>query len=98
MNLHSSYRFSVTISSTDLAVINCLRSLAQYSQRAGNNRIPWGGTKDEDWERDQHKVTFRFSTPEYRIGFLAEARRLLPTTLWSVARQSDQDPARSQST
>lgn len=80
-SLHSAYRFSVTVRSDDLAVVNCLRALSQYSQTTGNNRIPWGGTKDDDWKRDKYSVTFRFSKPEYRTGFLAEAKRLLPVQL-----------------
>lgn len=97
MNLHATYRFSITIHSDDLAVVNCLRALSQFSQRSGNNRIPWGGTKDADWNRDKHSVTFRFTTPEYRAGFLSEAKRLLPISLWSISAQSDNDPAQPQS-
>ena len=94
--VHSKYRYSVTIHSKDLAVVNCLRSLSQFSQKTGNNRIPWGGTKDSDWKRDGSCVTFRFTTPEYREGFLAEAKRILPEHLWSVVRQGDADPAKPQ--
>jgi len=97
MSEHSKYKYSVTIQSHDLAVVNCLRSLAQFSQKDGNNRIPWGGTKDTDWNRDGHSVTFRFTTPEYRVGFLTEAKRLLPTSLWSEIGRSDNNPARPQS-
>ena len=93
---HIAYRFSVTIRSDDLAVVNCLRSLAQYSQNAGNNRITTGGTTDTAWQRDGHTVTFRFSTPSFRQGLLAEARRLLPADLWLVVGQSDDDPATPQ--
>ena len=93
---HAGYKYSITVKSDDLAVVNCLRSLSQYSQQSGNNRIPWGGTKDQDWKRDGHSVTFRFTTPEYRLGFVAEARRLLPVSLWSVVRESDDDPAHPQ--
>ena len=93
---HADYKYSVTLQSTDLAVVNCLRALSQFSQQSGNNRIPWGGTKDQDWKRDGHMVTFRFTTSEYRSGFVAEAKRLLPVLLWSVARESDNDPARPQ--
>ena len=93
---HAEYKFSITISSDDLAVVNCLRSLSQYSQKSGNNRIPWGDTKDQDWLRDGFMVTFRFTTPEYRAGFLAEVQRLLPNALWSVVRQNDNDPASPQ--
>ena len=93
---HAAYKYSITVKSDDLAVVNCLRSLSQYSQQSSNNRIPWGGTKDQDWKRDGHSVTFRFTTPEYRVGFVAEARRLLPVSLWSVVRESDNDPAHPQ--
>jgi hypothetical protein len=93
---HANYKFSVTLASDDLAVVNCLRALAQYSQRSGNNRIPWGGTKDQDWKRAGHKVTFHFTTPEFRAGFVAEAQRLLPEKIWSVAGESNNDPAHPQ--
>jgi hypothetical protein len=93
---HSAYTFSVTIQSDDLALVNCLRSLSQFSQQTGNNRIPWGGTKDEDWKRDGHQVTFHFSDPQYRAGFLTEVRRLLPVALWTVVHERDDDPARPQ--
>ena len=93
---HEAYKFSVTVHSDDLAVVNCLRSLSQYSQQSGNNRIPWGGTKDQDWKRDANTVTFRFTTPAFRSGFLQEVQRLLPQTLWTVVRQSDNDPATRQ--
>jgi hypothetical protein len=86
------YRFSVTIHTEDLAAVNCLRALSQYSQRTGNNRIPWGGTKDRDWKRDGQTVTFRFSQPLYREGFIKEIERLLPRTLWVERRRSDNDP------
>jgi len=93
---HAAYKFSITIKSDDLALVNCLRSLSQFSQQSGNNRIPWGGTKDQDWKRDSHTVTFRFTTTEYRSGFVVEARRLLPQGLWSVVRESNNDPAHPQ--
>ncbi len=93
---HADYKFSITMKSDDLAVVNCLRSLSQFSQQTGNNRIPWGGTKDQDWKRDGHVVTFRFTTPEYRSGFVAECRRLLPEALWSVVRENNNDPAHPQ--
>ena len=50
--LHAMYKHSVTIHTDDLAVVNCLRALSELSQRTGNNRISWGGTKDRDWKRD----------------------------------------------
>ena len=95
--MHEQYRYSVTLKSHDLAVVNCLRALSQFSQETGNNRIPWGGTKDHWWKRDNHQVTFRFTKPQYRTKFLVEIQRLLPETLWSVIDQDDNDPAQPQS-
>jgi hypothetical protein len=94
--LHAMYKHSVTIHTDDLAVVNCLRALSELSQRTGNNRIPWGGTKDRDWKRDAYCTTFRFTTADYRASFLLEVKGLLPQHLWSVVRQSDSDPARPQ--
>jgi hypothetical protein len=97
MSHHKDYKFSITIRTDDLAVVYCLRALAKYSQKTGNNQIPWGGTKNSDWERDGHSVKFRFSKSEYRAGFLAEAKCLLPAELWSMADHCDNDPASPQS-
>lgn len=94
MGDHSKYKYSVTIQTDDLAIVNCLRALSQYSQKRGNNRIPWGNTKDSDWQRDNHRVTFRFTSPEYREGFLSEVKRLLPQDLWFEYERRDDDPAR----
>lgn len=94
---HSEHHYSVTIHSDDLAVVNCLRSLADFSQKTGNKRIAWGGTKDVDWRRSGNTVTFRFTSPVYRDGLLTEARRLLPADAWAVVGQRDDDPARRQS-
>ena len=93
---HADYKFSITMQSDDLAVINCMRSLSQYSQKSGNNRIPWGGTKDPDWKCAGNSVTFRFTTTGFRSRFVAECHRLLPPALWSVVRENNNDPARPQ--
>ncbi len=58
-----------------------------------NNNIPWGGTKDADWQRHGHRVTFRFSSSEFRDGFLSELKPLLPPDLWQEQDRSDSDPA-----
>ena len=86
---HADYKYSITIRSGDLAVVNCLRSLAQYSQQSGNNRMPWDGASDQIWKRDGHAVTFRFTTLDYRAGFVREARRLLPAALFEVVGERD---------
>lgn len=95
MSDHPQHKFSATIHTDDLAIVGCLRALSKFSQKTGNNQIPWGGTKDADWTRAGHKVTFRFSA-QYREGFLGELKRLLPSTLWIVTATSDDDPAKPQ--
>jgi hypothetical protein len=93
---HADYRFSVTTRTDDLAVVGCLRALADFSQKLGNKRIAWGGTTDDHWRRNSHSITFRFCAPEFRDGFLNEARRLLPSDLWTVAGGRDDNPASPQ--
>jgi hypothetical protein len=93
---HEDYRFSVTMHTDDRAVVYCLRALSQISQVNGNVRIPWGGTKDADWERDGHEVTFRFTSAAYRQGFVRQAERVLQAGLLREVRRSDSDPASPQ--
>jgi hypothetical protein len=94
MSSHQDYKFSVTIHTDDLAIVNCLRALSQYSQKTGNNRIPWGNTKDLDWQDSNNCVTFRFSIPSYRQTFMSEINRILPLNFWNEVKMSDNDPAR----
>jgi len=93
MSQHDAYKYSITIKTDDLAVLNCLRALAQFSQKTGNNRIPWGNTKDTDWQHGEHAVTFHFTEPSFRDGFASEVRRLLQATLWEELGRSDTDRA-----
>lgn len=96
MSQHYKYHYSVTIHTDDEAIVHCLRALSQYAQREGNVRIPWGGTKKQDWLRNRHSVTFHFSSPEYRKIFTDEASRLLPTVLWEIIDEDDNKPATPQ--
>lgn len=50
MTTHADHKYSITVHTDDFPLLGCLRALAKYSQRTGNNQIPWGGTKDKDWE------------------------------------------------
>ena len=97
MSQHAKYRFSITISTDDEAVLQCLRALSLYAQATGNNRIPWGGTKRKDWERGNHRITFHFSATEYRTKFKEEALRVLTLGSWQKIGERDDDPAIPQS-
>lgn len=97
MSQHDEYHYSVNIKTNDEAVLHCLRALSQYAQLKGNKRIPWGGTKKEDWERDNYCVTFHFSMPKYRNLFMKEVSRLLSRSLWEKIDEKDNDPATPQS-
>jgi hypothetical protein len=94
---HELYRFSATVRTPDLAVLHCLRSLSQFAQATGNKRIPWGGTKEDDWKRTGQSAVFHFSRASYRERFLEECRRLLPAQSWELVSTDDDDPARPQS-
>jgi hypothetical protein len=93
---HADYCFSITLHTDDRAVVNCLRALSQISQQQGNVRIPWGGTKDAAWEKAGHTVTFRFTSPAYRQGFVDVAERVLRPGSWREVGRSDSDPASPQ--
>jgi hypothetical protein len=80
------YPFNITVHSDDLAVIYCLRALSDLSQKTGNTRKAWGGTKRKDWERSGHRVTFHFSDPTYRTEFVNDAKRLLDDRWTEVSR------------
>lgn len=94
--VHHLYKFSVTCSTPDLAVVYCLRAIAEFSQKEINPRIAWGGTKDVDWQRDGQMVTFHFSRAQNRELFLKTAYRLLGRASWSEVARKDNDPAKPQ--
>ena len=94
LTTHADHHFSVTVKTDDVAVLHCLRALADYAQETGNKRIAWGGTTKDEWERSRHAVSFHFSHPTYRASFLREASRLFPAGLWQNVGEHDGDPAK----
>ncbi len=96
MGIHDRYRYSVTIHSDDLAVVYCLRALSKFSQKTGNNQIPWGGTTDDAWRSSEHRVRFHFDDPKYRDDFRFEGNRLLGG-MWLEVDYSDSIPAQRRS-
>jgi len=92
MTTHSEYRYSITVHTDDLAVLHCLRAIAQFAQAEGNRSIPWGNTKEVHWQANSHEVSFRFTSDDYRASFRNTADRVLKG-LWSEKSTNDNDPA-----
>ena len=90
--IHEEYPYTITCHTDDLAVVHCLRSLAQWAQQSGQKFRSWGGTKKKDWERSGHCITLHFSSPEFRYVFRQKANELLGGK-WSEISTSDNDPA-----
>jgi hypothetical protein len=78
---HSDHRFCATLSSGDLALIECVRALAEFSQQAGNKNISSEAEEEKDWRAAGQKVTFCFARALDRDLFKNEVRRLLPGDL-----------------
>lgn len=91
--VHKDHHYSITVNTSDLVVVNCLRAVADYAQKTGNKRIAWGGTTKKDWIRDNKCITFHFSELEYRDNFEKEAMRVLFEGSWTKVLTSDNDPA-----
>ena len=93
MTTHVDHHYSITVHTDDVAILYCLRALADLAQASGNTRIAWANTKRSDWEAANHQATFHFSHPSKRVDFAAATGRLLPARQWAVVAQSDSDPA-----
>lgn len=90
MTEHANHRFTATLGTRDLALIECLRALADFSQR----NISRESAAERDWRAAGQKVTFGFSRALDRDLFLNEVRRLLPANLVRFDAESDSDPAK----
>jgi hypothetical protein len=77
MTEHADHQFSTTLSARDLALIGCLRALADFSQR----NLSRESAEERDWRAAGQKVTFEFSRALDRDLFENEVRRLLPANL-----------------
>ena len=93
ISLHKDHKFSITIHTTDVAILYCLRALADYSQKTGNTRITWGGTTKNNWKSNNNAVTFRFTKSDYRVDFIKEVKRILAKNSWQIEGESDNNPA-----
>jgi hypothetical protein len=96
MTEHADHRFSATLSTPDLALIGCLRALAEFSEQMGNDTTPCEDAKEKDWRAAGQKATFHFSRALDRDLFENEVRRLLPANLVRFDAESDNDPSKPQ--
>jgi hypothetical protein len=90
MTKHVEHRFSATLSSRDLALIGCLRALADFSQR----NLSRESTEERNWRAAGQKVTFDFARALDRDLFKNEVRRLMPARLVRFHPENDNDPAK----
>jgi hypothetical protein len=95
VNDSSHFRYSLTVTTQDTAVLYCLRALWHYAEEhdapvSGMTLKPPGESHSEQ----DGTVTFRFSEPRHRSDFLGEATRLLAGK-WMRHGTSDTDPPRS---
>ena len=86
---HPARQFSATLSTPDLALVGCLRALAEFSQTSSDGP----GAEEKDWRAAGQKVTFRFATALDRDLFKNQVRRLLPAHLVRFYAESDHDCA-----
>lgn len=46
---HVDFKYSITCTTNDLAVLHCLRALCQLSEKHAYPQIAWGGTGELEW-------------------------------------------------
>jgi hypothetical protein len=74
---------SVTVSTSDTAVMYCLRSLHMWAARTVGVSLPDTRGVFVRWSPENRTVTLSFSTEEAEQLFLAKAQALLPAGSWS---------------
>jgi hypothetical protein len=99
MTEHADHRYSATLSTPDLALVGChlalvgcLRALAEFSEQTGSDIVAGEDAGEKDWRAAGQKVTFRFYTALYRDLFKNGVRRLLPANLVRFDAESDDAP------
>ena len=93
MTEHADHRFSATLSTPDLALIGCLRALAEFSEQTGNDTRPWRRRWGKRLAGRWPEGHLPFLTAAlYRDLFKNEVRRLLPANLVRFDAESDDAP------
>jgi hypothetical protein len=86
------FHYSVTIKTSNLSVVCCLRGLAFCAERHQYKMKSVGHAREDDWAAQQGEVTFRFTRAEYREIMLTNASQLLVMGTWEKVSESDSDP------
>jgi hypothetical protein len=87
MNSRKDYRFSVTIRTDNRVVANLFRALYKQCEKTGDMK----SAGQSEWEMNNHKITFRFKSPDERAKFLMESGRRFPDDMWAKTAESDTD-------
>jgi hypothetical protein len=74
--------FSITIQSDDFAFIVRLRGLALFCQSEIDETS--AHSIEEDWKRDNHKVSFHFTSKTNRNNFIQVANGFSHPCLWKI--------------
>jgi hypothetical protein len=90
---HSQFKFSVSIHTPDPALLASMRGVAWLSQKTGQKMITVGGTKEPQWQANDHRATFRFTSQGYRAEFIHHAERIFRKEFWTLGPLNDNDPA-----
>lgn len=86
------FRFSLTVRTDDLALLQCLRALCHYCEASSHKAAGTAGASQSAWDDNGHRALFRFSTHGCRTMFLEQIERLLPREMWKVVAQNDHEP------
>ena len=89
---------SVTCETHDEAVVHCLAALAHFAEHVAiddtRESLAFVLPAEHGWDREDGRVTFRFSDHRRRGAFLGEATRLL-SGKWTRAALHDDEHTRA---
>lgn len=91
MARRESFHYSVTCRSDEESVLHCLKALAGFAEGGGHKKTAWAEEAVAEWDREDHRLTLRFTTPTNRSTFRRLARDLLAGR-WAEYSACDSDP------
>jgi hypothetical protein len=91
MSRYDNFKFSVTIHSDDITVIESLSAFAWLCEPHNKRQIAIA--TENEWKRNEHQVSFYFSADGHRQTFIDEAKQLFQPS-WKVTDQQDENPPR----